>query len=213
MHFNRTQHARRFAASLVMITAAIGAAPFAVAQVQPAPREVLDRATLATLSGTWASTQNESWYGAYGTREFRFDGGRWSLRFTLALDPAMQAKVFEFRTGGPYYIAQASKTVSGAFDAVFMEDTKHVTLKTRDAKLAQAFGLAACGLEPDLEKDISIQGCASWKPVAQCREDHDLLALGEGGSLHFGVRPRDNDMCSADKRPKALLQPVAKRSS
>ncbi len=210
MHLTTTARTRRLAASFAILAAAIS---HAHAQTPTVPREVLERATLATLSGTWASSQSESWYGAYGTREFRFEDGRWSLRFTLALDPAMQARVFEFRTGGPYYIAQSSKTVPGAFDAVFMEDTKHLTLRTRDTKLLQAFGLAACGLEPDVEKDISIQGCAAWKPVAQCREDHDLLALGQGGQLHFGVRPRDNDMCSADRRPKALLQPVIKRSS
>ncbi len=212
MHPNTTTRTHRVAASVAIIAALIAVSP-AHAQTQAAPREALERTALATLSGIWASPQSESWYGAYGTREFRFDEGRWSLRFTLALDPAMQAKVFEFRTGGPYYIAQVSKTVPGAFDAVFMEDTKHVTLMTRDPKLAQAFGFAACGLEPDVEKDISIQGCAGWKPVAKCREDHDLLALGPGGQLHFGVRPRDNDMCSADRRPKALLQPVVRRSS
>lgn len=188
------------------------AAPPAEPGTAPAAlRAIHDRATLSTLSGTWASTQPEPWYGAYGTREFTFDRGQWRLRFTFALDPAMQAKVFEFRTGGPYYIAQASRSVAGAFDAVFMEDAKFVTLRTRDPKLLQAFGLATCGLVADVEKDISGAGCAAWKPVAQCREDHDLLALGDGGGLHFGVRPRDNDMCTSDKRPTALLPAVVRR--
>jgi hypothetical protein len=52
--------------------------------------------------------------------------------------------------------------------------------------------------------DISDRGCAGWKRVAQCREDHDLLALSAEG-LHVGVRPRDNDMCPPDRPPTALL--------
>lgn len=198
-------------AARLCLCAAAALALSAPSQAEPPPREVLDRATLSTLSGTWVSPRVESWYGAHGTREFTFDQGRWSLRFNLALDPAMNAKVFEFRTGGPYYMAQASKTVPGAFDAVFMEDRKFVTLHTSDPRLVQAFGLTDCGLEVGVEKDVSLQGCASWKPVAQCREDHDLLALDDQGSLRFGVRPRDNDLCSADKRPTALLPAVVKR--
>lgn len=34
-----------------------------------------DRAALERLSGTYASPEVESWYGAYGTREFTFENG------------------------------------------------------------------------------------------------------------------------------------------
>lgn len=200
-----------FATACAMASIAAAAPPAEAGAAPAAARAIHDRATLSTLSGTWASTQPEPWYGAWGTREFTFDRGQWSLRFTFALDPAMKTPVFEFRTGGPYYIAQSSRSVAGAFEAVFMEDAKFVTLRTRDPRLVQATGLAACGLVADVEKDISAQGCAGWKPVAQCREDHDLLALGDGGGLHFGVRPRDNDMCTSDKRPTALLPAVMRR--
>jgi hypothetical protein len=71
-------------------------------------------------------------------------------------------------------------------------------------------GLADCGLTPNLETDISATGCAAWRPVAFCGEDHDLLALTAEG-LHFGVRPADNDMCVPDRRPTALLPAVVAR--
>lgn len=170
-----------------------------------------DGPALQRLHGVYASADAESWGGAYGTREFSFDRGRWTLRFTLALDPKMQQPVFEFRTHGRYTVQAASKAVPGAFEALFTEDAKYVTLKTTDAKLAAAFGLAGCGLSPGVERDISVTGCANWKPVAQCAEDHDLLALDTRGGLYFGVRPRDNDMCTADKRPTALLPAVWRR--
>lgn len=104
------------------------------------------RAALESLSGTYASTAPEPWYGGYGTRQFTFDRGTWSLVFTHALDAAMQAPTFRFRTKGPYEIGAASATVAGAFEAVFYEDVKYVTLLTTDASLIAAFGFANCGL-------------------------------------------------------------------
>jgi hypothetical protein len=163
-----------------------------------APRE-----TLAALNGTWRSSAPEPWYGGSGTRRFTFADGQWQLEFVHALDPAMQRRTFRFRTLGPYEVRGAS-AVPGAFEAVFFEDRKLVTLLTDDPRIVQAFGFAGCGLQLNVEVDISATGCANWKPVAQCREDHDLLAMDSRG-LHFGVRPRDNDMCTADRRPTALL--------
>ena len=196
-----------FVSNVAALLCAVGVLFSAVVSAAPPP----DRVALERLSGTYASSAPERWGEAWGTREFSFERGAWSLRFVLALDPQMAMPVFEFRTHGPYQVLAASRQVPGAFDAVFFEDAKYVTLRTADAKLAAAFGLAGCGLTPGVEKDISMAGCAAWKPVAQCREDHDLLALAADGGLHFGVRPRDNDMCAAGKRPAALLPAVIKR--
>ena len=168
--------------------------------------------TLSRLLGTYASTAPEDWgHGAYGVREFTFDHGRWTLHFVLALDPAMTKPVFEFRTKGRYVVARPSAKVAGAYEADFREDAKYVTLRADDPKLVQAFGLAGCGLTPGIETDVSIKGCAGWRPVTVCPNDHDLLMLDTQGGLHFGVRPADNDMCTPDKRPTALLPAVVKR--
>jgi hypothetical protein len=173
------------------------------------PRGTLQ--ALETLSGVYASEAPESWYGSYGTRHFAFENGRWELNFTHALDPKMEKKTFRFRTLGPYRIAGSVASVPGSFHAVFVEAQKFVTLLTDDPAVAAAMGLAACGLKPNVETDISQTGCGPWKPVAQCGEDHDLVAL-DGNRLWFGVRPRDNDMCTPDKRPTALLEPpIVKR--
>lgn len=167
-------------------------------------------AELAKLDGVWASPAAEPWYGGFGTREFAFSGGRWELIFTHALDPEMKMKTFVFRTGGPYAIGAASASVEGAHEAVFGEEWKKLTSLIEDPGMARAFGFAPCGLVAGVEKDISAEGCANWKPVAQCGEDHDLLAMKDG-KLYFGVRPADNDMCTPDKRPTALLGPVVAR--
>lgn len=183
----------------------VGSTGLATAQEAFGGREQLER-----LSGVYASSAPEQWYGGYGTRRFTFERGQWGLVFTHALDPAMQNRTFQFRTAGPYTIGAPSRAVAGAFEAVFFEDAKYVTLLTGDPNIVNAFGFANCNLRLNVEVDISRTGCASWKPVSECREDHDLLAISARG-LHFGVRPRDNNMCTAERRPTALLQPVVRQ--
>jgi hypothetical protein len=186
------------------------AAAFVAAAGPCAAGGFAERSALESLSGTWVSPAPEPWYGGWGAREFVFADGKWSLVFTHALDRGMTQRTFQFRTGGGYALRDPSAAVPGAFHAVFEEDWKRVTLLTADPGLAAAMGLGDCGLTPNLEADISATGCGPWPSVAACGEDHDLLAM-DGAGLYFGVRPADNDLCSADRLPEALLAPVAKR--
>ncbi|MDW4500547.1 hypothetical protein R5H30_21340 [Sulfitobacter sp. D35] len=169
-----------------------------------APRE-----DLMAVTGTFRSAAPEEWYGGYGTREFTFVDGQWYLIFTHALDPAMTIRTFQFRTGGPFEIRERSEAVPGAYHGVFHEDWKHVTLLTENAEIVAGMGIADCGLTYNLETDISDTGCGHWLPVAECGEDHDLFAM-DGTGVYFGARPRDNNMCTDDRTPKALL-PVVSR--
>lgn len=165
---------------------------------------------LASLSGTYRSAAVEPWSGGFGTREFVLNGGQWSLTFIHALDPGMTMRTFQFRTGGAYEVGEPSEAVAGAYRTVFNEDWKHLTLLTADPQVAAGMGMAECGLPVNLETDISETGCAAWPPVAACGQEHDLLAMDAGG-VYFGARPADNDMCSADKTPTALLPAVVAR--
>lgn len=165
------------------------------------------KAELETLSGTYASTAPENWYGGFATREFSFDDGNWGLSFTHALDPEMKMTTFRFRTEGPYEIGAPSEEVAVAYEGNFTEAKKYVTLLTEDPDLISAFGLADCGLTYGVETDISETGCGHWQTVAACGVDHDLFAKDSAG-VYFGVRPADNDMCTPDRRPTTLLQPV-----
>ena len=169
-----------------------------------APRE-----DLQAVEGTFRSAAAEQWYGGFGTRDFTFAGGQWQLIFTHALDPGMTMRTFQFRTGGPFEIGEASATVAGAHEGDFHEDWKHVTLLTDNPEIVAAMGMADCGLTYNLETDISETGCAAWAPVAECGTDHDLFAMDATG-VYFGVRPADNDMCTPDRRPTALLPVVAR---
>ncbi|MCU0855614.1 MAG: hypothetical protein MUF63_12085 [Rhodobacteraceae bacterium] len=176
----------------------------------PALAETSDAAALQALHGTYVSPAVEDWYGGFGTREFIFADGRWSLTFTHALDPEMTMRTFQFRTGGAYNVGDPSALVDGAYEAVFDEDWKHLTLLTNVPEIVAGMGMADCGLTVNLETDISDAGCAAWQPVSVCGEDHDLFALSDEG-LHFGQRPADNDMCTPDRRPTALLPAVVAR--
>jgi hypothetical protein len=166
---------------------------------------------LQTLAGTYADAATYNYGKAWGNRVFTFSKGKWTLIFTLALDPEMKMQVFQFRTYGSYQVQEKSQTVADAYNALFLETKKFVTLKTDDENLIKAFGFAPCNLTKDLEQDISVTGCSAWKSVAECPGDHDLLALDKEGKLYFGNRPADNNMCSPEKRPTSLTPPVIKK--
>ena len=175
----------------------------------PSPLQDM-KVDLENLSGTYMDLQPYAYGEAFGQRVFTFDQGQWTLTFTLGLDPNLEIPVFEFRTHGSYEVLEPSTTVENAFNAVFGEDQKFLTLKTDHPELIEAFGFTSCGLTPQVEKDISLDGCSLWKSVQDCPADYDLLSLDQQGRLYFGVRPADNDMCSVDKRPLALTPAVDK---
>ena len=172
--------------------------------------DTLDKEQLQNLSGTYMDPQPYAYGNAFGQRVFTFDEGRWTLKFTLGLDPDLANPVFEFRTFGTYEVKDRSSVVDGAYNALFLEEKKFLTLKTGDPQLAEAFGFATCNLEKDIERDVSDTGCALWAAVSECNEDHDLLKLDDAGLLYFGVRPADNNMCTEDRRPTALTPGVEK---
>lgn len=179
------------------------------AQMIPAQAEEFRPAEqLATLTGTYRSTAPEPWYGGFGVREFVMEDGHWGLIFTHAMDPDMVHRTFQYRAGGPYDILAASPDVEGAHQGLFTYEWKHVTLLTENPELQAAYGLAACDLTVNLEADISATGCGHWQPVAACDADYDLLALSDEG-LFWGVRAADNNQCTPDKTPTALLPAVA----
>ena len=165
---------------------------------------------LENLAGTYQDETPYAYGEAFGQRTFTFDEGKWTLEFTLGLDPQLEMKVFQFRTYGTYQVLEPSAIVSGAYDALFWEEKKFLTLYTDNPELVQAFGFGSCGLEQGIEKDISTVGCSAWAAVSECNEDHDLLSLDEAGRLYFGERPADNNMCTADKRPTRLTPGVSK---
>lgn len=190
------------ALSLTLFTCAEDGAP---------PMNQGDRTALQNLDGTYLDETPYAYGEAFGQRAFTFNNGEWTLDFTLALDPAMELPVFRFRTFGTYEVLEASTVVPNAYNTLFREEKKFLTLLTDNPDLIQAFGFVPCGLDKGIERDISATGCSGWAAVADCNEDHDLLALDENGLLYFGERPADNNMCTPDRRPTVLTPPVTKQ--
>ena len=169
------------------------------------------KSKLQNLSGTYSDAKPYNYGKAWGNRVFTFNKGNWSLVFTLALDPEMKMQVFQFRTFGTYKVEEKSSKVTNAYNALFLEEKKFVTLKTTDENLIKAFGFAPCNMTKDVEQDISKKGCSGWKSVADCPGDNDLLSLDKEGKLYSGNSPADNDMCSPEKRPTSLTSAVIKK--
>ncbi len=192
------------------ITSIIAIALFAIALTAFTTTEKDLKYQLENLSGTYADAKPYAYGQAWGKRVFTFDKGKWTLLFTLALDPNMNMQVFQFRTFGTYQLQDKSNKVANTYNAVFYEEKKLLTLKTSDENLIKAFGFVPCNMTKDVEQDVSEQGCSGWKSVAACPGDYDLLSLDKEGKLYFGNRPADNDMCSPDKRPTSLTPPVTK---
>lgn len=196
----------------LVLLVAFGVTACSNASGGPTPSTAADaRTALQSLGGTWRDPSPYAYGKAFGQREFTFDRGTWSLRFTLFLDPGGKSPVFTFRTHGRYEVGAASTAVPGAYDTRFTEEQKLLTLDTPDPGLAKAFGFDACGLQVGLEKDVSATGCSRWPAVSACPADHDLLALLAPDRLAFGERPADNDMCTPDKRPTALTPAVQRQ--
>ena len=165
------------------------------------------KARLESLSGKYSDPKPYIYGKAFGKRVFTFDKGKWTLVFTLALDPEMKKQVFDFRTYGNFII-QDKSNIPNTYKALFIEDKKFITLKTENKDLIQAFGFMDCNLEIGIEKDISEKGCSLWRPISECASDYDLLSLDDSGKLYFGERPQDNNMCTEDKRPTKLTPAV-----
>lgn len=118
------------------------------------------KSKLETLSGTYADAKPYAYGQAWGQRVFTFDKGKWTLNFTLALDPELKIQVFQFRTFGTYQVQDKSSKVADTYNAVFYEEKKLLTLKTSDENLIKAFGFAPCQLTKDVEQDVSEKGCS-----------------------------------------------------
>ena len=103
---------------------------------------------------------------------------------------------------GDYTLEGASEAVEGARNGTFGFSTKTVTPHV-DGAVDVVNG--ACGVETaevGVALDIS-GGCAGLGayPIAECESDYDIVRLNEDGTLSFGARPADNNMCTEDKRP------------
>lgn len=169
------------------------------------------------LAGTWASPSCEAIDNADGSksyvqRNFQLTEETWTLNLDAFGDAGCSFKLFTARVGGPYTLEKDSEKVAGATEGNFAFREQAFTAHVED--LATMLGNAKCGTgtwKVGEEQSTASTGCLFFRPTSACGMDHDVIKV-EGNQLFFGARPADNDMCSADKRPTALVSlPVVKR--
>ncbi len=164
------------------------------------------------LLGTWKSAAAEP-VGNVGfrTREFTFTPEQWLIEVKFYGDKEMTKPLFSFVGEGQYTLAENSRILPEATDAAFFFDKKRLTLLTDDAAAISPFKFDACSLMKGVTKDISTSGCSNFTSVAVCGQEYDLVNI-ERNILRLGARPADGNMCSIDKRPKSLGQPLIKQN-
>lgn len=143
----------------------------------------------------------------YTTLAFELSAATWALDAVMYGDETCSAKQGTIHVEGPYTIGNPALAVPGAFEVDFGFSKRTVTPHV-DGFIALLQSLS-CGKAPyavNEPQDVLEAGCKDlgFLPAATCAKDHDLVKVEGDGSLHFGKRPADNDMCTADKRPQEL---------
>lgn len=156
------------------------------------------------LVGTWVgpcfpSPQGD---GSYNQLTFVFTETAWELDYSAFVDDACTSQFLTVDIAGDYTLEGASATVDGAREGTFGFTTKTVTPHV-EAAVGVVNG--ACGVT-DAEVGVALDisgGCAGLGayPIAECPSDYDIVRLNEDGTLAFGARPMDNNMCTPENRP------------
>jgi hypothetical protein len=162
--------------------------------------------TPPNIAGTWATACAATAKKDFTTLTFvNTAEGRWDLTAATFSDAACTKRKSALHLGGAYAFGGQSTNVPTAWEGNFTFEARDLTAD--DAKTAKALG-KLCGIKKmkaGATVDLHAKGCPKLglRPAADCAADFDLVAL-EGDVLRFGVRPADNDMCTAEKRPTAL---------
>ncbi|CAN5287646.1 hypothetical protein BH09MYX1_BH09MYX1_39420 [soil metagenome] len=195
-----------------MIRPAIAFAIVTVAACSPTPSTPPPASTAPVLDGHWVSACTASPQADGSTQYVKLDAilGKtdWKLDYVVHGDAACSARLVTITIDGDYALDRPSPTLEGAWEARFGFAHKSITPHV-DGLVAALTG-AKCGAKPwkvGEAQDVFDAGCAAFGqyPKASCGADYDLVGV-VGGKLHFGERPKDNDMCVAAKRPAALAQ-------
>lgn len=146
--------------------------------------------------------------------DFDIQADTWSVDYVVYGDKACSAKFLTVHIDGAYEVDGSSTVVPTANDAIFRFSHKLITPASDAAAqfLSSDAGCKLPGFVSGTAKDVSETGCANLGqyPIAKCGADYDLVKV-DADAVTFGLRPADNDMCTAEKRPKALSPVSSKR--
>ena len=177
------------------------------APTPPPPPPAPAGLTGAALDGTWQGPcyPSPAGDGSFNQLTFRMTPTTWDLDYVAHGDAACSgsAVFLTVNIKGPYTIGAPSPVAPGAHEGTFSFAQKSVTA---GQEAAVGFLKEKCGFDAKVGAPVDLAaGCANLGayPLADCKDDHDIVQL-EGGTLRFGKRPADNNMCTPDKRPTAF---------
>lgn len=203
-----------------MLSSGLGALSLAACGAAPAPTPASASATDSSrvsapdLRGHWRSACTKTGDAQSIGLDFVLTEHAWTLDYTTYGDATCAAAFVTVHVEGDYALDRPSDAVPGAWRARFGFAKKTVTPHGAAAAgfLSSDKACGRGGFEDGRATDIAEQGCAGLGqyPVSKCAADFDLVAV-DGDALRFGDRPKDNDMCTEDKRPAALAGLVMNR--
>jgi hypothetical protein len=159
---------------------------------------------LPVITGSWVSESPEpAGNGFFMRREYAISLNRWELTQTYAADPEIKKPLFVYRAEGAYTIEVPYSKIPGAFFTNFRLSRQFLTLKSKDKSFMEDFEFNDCKISFGIEKNISKDGCSTFRPINECSQIYDLVKI-EKGQLRLGEKPRDGDLCTIDKRPDYL---------
>lgn len=174
------------------------------------------RPNSASIAGKWRSDCFAANAQQGATTSYDLGETTWSIDYVLFEDRACTQKFLTIHVDGAYSIDAPSAIVPGAYESRFEFATKTITPHVPAAAsfLETADGCGRTGFASGVTTNISTDGCAGLllPAIATCRSDYDLVAR-VGDELRFGMRPEDNNMCTAARRPTSLEPVVNRRQS
>ncbi len=138
--------------------------------------------------GQWRSRGLEAAGPMHVTRAFTLTDTEWTVVFHAFGDAQGMQPLFTLNVGGIYVIGAASAKVSGAYDAVFPANHRHITADS-DQGVAMFAGMG-CRLNKGEETALIQRGCGFVPGLMNAMGEYDLVALKDG-QLFFGDRSGD----------------------
>ncbi|MBM75685.1 MAG: hypothetical protein CMK59_09815 [Proteobacteria bacterium] len=162
--------------------------------------------THTDLVGTWQGScfSSPSADGSFNQLTFQMTDQEWSLDYSVYADESCEIKFITVNIIGPYSLGAKIEIEEGAREGTFRFVSRSIT-----PHIAPAIDLIkeTCGFENlsvGMPADLA-SGCTGLGvyPIADCDADYDIVMLKDN-VLHFGQRPADNNMCTAEKRPSSF---------
>lgn len=188
----------------MLLTLTLGLAGSPIACDSGDDDEAERQAVADALRGTWLTACLPTGQDAWGTFSFTNAGETGSFTYTMHADDTCSFALAEFTLYSHQHVgALVPSAGPDARELDVLYDRLTATALVDD--LAVAFTQAGCGAADVVvgeEIDISDTGCFTFKSIADCPADYDIMAIDADDRYYNGVRTAN--MCVTTGRPTEL---------